>query len=169
MTATTTTIPVAMLFEDLETELAATRRMLERFPDEHADWRPHAKSATLAELATHVAELPHFGTAIALKPEWNGVVDRFERRHGRTRAEILEIHDRSSEEVRKALASLDAGALGHEWRMRKGDMVFFTGTRGPLLRRMLFSHVAHHRGQLSVYYRMLGVPVPGMYGPSADD
>lgn len=162
-------IPVAMLFADLDTELAATRRMLERFPEEHADWKPHDKSMTLARLATHVAELPHFGTAIALKPEWNVEVDRFERRHGRTRAEILEIHDKAAVVAREALASLDAASLDHEWRMRKGDTVFLSGTRGPLLRRLLFSHVAHHRGQLSVYYRMLGIPVPGMYGPSADD
>ena len=165
----TAMIPIATLFADLETELAMSRKMLERYPDEHADWKPHEKSNTLAQLATHVAELPQFGAAIASKPEWNADVDKFERRHARTRDEILALHDRSAEIARQALAALDAPSLEHEWKMRKGDMVFFGGRRGPLLRRMLFSHIAHHRGQLSVYYRMLGVPVPGMYGPSADD
>jgi len=163
------TIPIGMFFEDYDTELASTRKLLERFPDEHADWKPHEKSTTLAQLATHVAELPQFGAAIATKPEWVIGVDNFTRVKGRTRDEILAIHDRSAEIGREALASLDLASLEHEWKMRKGDMVFINGRRGPLLRRMLFSHIAHHRGQLSVYYRMLGVPVPGMYGASADE
>ena len=71
--------------------------------------------------------------------------------------------------LEQGLASLDAASLEHVWRMRKGDVSFLEGPRALLLRRLLFGHIAHHRGQLSVYYRMLGVPVPGMYGPSADD
>jgi uncharacterized damage-inducible protein DinB len=163
------TIPLSVLFADLEEELASTRRMLERFPDEHADWKPHEKSATLAQLATHVAELPQFGSAIASLPEWVVGVNKFDRVHARTREAILAIHEKSSAIAREALARLDAAAIGHEWRMRMGDNVMFSGARGPLIRRMLFSHIAHHRGQLSVYYRMLDVPVPGMFGPSADE
>lgn len=166
--ATGDTIPVGMLFVDLEPELAATRKMLERFPAEHADWKPHEKSMTLGELATHVAELPGFGAAIAVKPEWVAGVDKFERVFGRTADELLAIHEQAAERCRQALASLDAAALAHHWRMRKGETVFVEGARALLLRRLLFSHIAHHRGQLSVYYRMLGLPVPGMYGPSAD-
>ena len=162
-------IPIATLFADLEEEHANTRRMLERFPDEHADWKPHEKSTTLAALATHVAELPQFGSAIATKAGWTIGVDKFERVHARTRAEILALHDRSADIAREALAALDATSLTHEWQMKAGDKVVFGGPRGPLIRRMLFSHIAHHRGQLSVYYRLLGVPVPGMFGPSADD
>lgn len=162
-------IPIATLFADLEEELVATRRMLERFPDEHADWKPHEKSATLAQLATHVAELPQFGTAIATLPEWVAGVNKFDRVHARTREEILALHDRSAAIARDALAKLDPAALEHEWKMRMGDKVLVSGQRGPLIRRMLFSHIAHHRGQLSVYYRMLDVPVPGMFGPSADE
>lgn len=163
------TIPLSVLFADLEEELASTRRMLERFPDEHADWKPHEKSATLAQLATHVAELPQFGSAIASLPEWVVGVNKFDRVHARTRADILAIHEKSAAIAREALGRLDAAAIGHEWRMRMGDKVMFSGARGPLIRRMLFSHIAHHRGQLSVYYRMLGVPVPGMFGASADE
>ena len=163
------TIPMSMLFDDLETELASSRRLLERFPDEHADWKPHPKSTSLAQLATHIAELPQFGSAIAAKPAWRIGVDKFERVNARTRAEILALHERSADICRKALASLAPEALEHEWRMHKDGAAVFSGRRGPLLRRMLFSHIAHHRGQLTVYYRLLGVPVPGMYGPSADE
>lgn len=166
---TTAQIPLGMLFADLEEELASTRRMLERFPDAHADWKPHEKSNSLAQLATHVAELPQFGAAIATLPEWVIGVNKFDRVHARTRDELLALHERSAGIAREALAGLDATSLEHEWRMRMGDTVIVGGRRGPLLRRMLFSHIAHHRGQLSVYYRMLNVPVPGMYGPSADD
>jgi uncharacterized damage-inducible protein DinB len=165
----TATIPLGMLFIDLEPELAATRKMLERFPAEHADWKPHEKSGSLATLATHVAELPGFGAAIASRPEWVVGVDKFERVHGRTVDELLAIHEKAAEACRQALASLDAASLDHVWRMRKGDVSFLEGPRALLLRRLLFGHISHHRGQLSVYYRMLGVPVPGMYGPSADD
>ena len=168
MASATDTIPMGMLFVDLEPELAATRKMLERFPSEHADWKPHAKSMSLFELATHVAELPAFGAAIASKPEWVAGVDKFERVMGRTPEELLAILDNAAEVCRRALGALDPQSLDHVWRMRKGDMVFVEGARGLLLRRLLFSHIAHHRGQLGVYYRMLDVPVPGMYGPTAD-
>jgi uncharacterized damage-inducible protein DinB len=143
--------------------------MLERFPAEHADWKPHPKSGSLSTLATHVAELPGFGAAIALKPEWVTGVDKFERVVGRSAEELLAIHEKAAEGCRTALASLDAPALDHVWRMRMGEKVFMEGQRALLLRRLLFGHIAHHRGQLSVYYRMLDVPVPGMYGPSADE
>lgn len=166
--ASIATIPLSMFFEDLETELASSRRLLERYPDEHADWKPHEKSNSLAQLATHVAELPQFGAMIASQPEWNSEVDKWTRLHARTREEVVALHDRSADICRKALAALDLDALEHDWRMRKGETTLFSGKRGPLLRRMLFSHIAHHRGQLTVYYRMLGVPVPGMYGPTAD-
>ena len=164
----TATISIATLFIDFEPELAATRRMLERFPAEHADWKPHEKSSSLATLATHVAELPRFGAVIATKPEWVVGIDKFDRVHGRTAEELLSIHEKAADVCRQALASLDAASLEHVWRMRKGDAAFLEGPRALLLRRLLFGHISHHRGQLSVYYRMLGVPVPGMYGLSAD-
>ena len=168
-TGSSDTIPIGMLFVDLEPELAATRRMLERFPAEHADWKPHEKSMSLHELATLVAVLPAFGAAIARKPEWVSGVDKFDRVIGRTVEELLAIHEKAADVCRQALASLDAAALDHHWRMRRGETVFLEGARGLLLRRLLFSHIAHHRGQLTVYYRMLGVSVPGLYGRSADE
>lgn len=172
MTAATTPdramIPVALLFADLDDELAATRRVLAAYPDGHADWKPHEKSMTLSQLATHVAELPAFGAAIATKPEWVVGVDQFSREHARTREELLALFDRRCPELRAALAAQDAASLAHVWRMRAGEAVFIEGVRGPLLRRMYFGHAAHHRAQLGVYYRLLDAPVPAVYGPTAD-
>lgn len=163
------TIPVAMLFAPLELEFAATRRLLERFPAEHADWRPHEKSMTLCELATHVAELPRFAAAIAAKPKWDGNVDKFERTMCRTAPELLAHFDESQRMLRDALATVDAASLEHEWSMGRGDTIFLKERRATLLPRTIFGHTAHHRGQLGVCYRLLGVPVPGMYGPSKDE
>ncbi len=162
------TVPLSSLFADLEVELESTRRLLQSFPDEHADWKPHEKSASLVDLAAHVASIPELGRMIAEEAEWNAAVTPYVPPKARTRDELLALFDRSAEGARRAVAAMEAASLGDEWRMRNGDVVYFAGERGLLLRRFLVSHTAHHRGQLTVYYRLLGVPVPGMYGPTAD-
>jgi uncharacterized damage-inducible protein DinB len=180
MTDTTTTDPYALLaergvsparllFADLDDELASTRRLLERYPDEHADWRPHEKSGTLANLAAHVAQLPNFGVTIAEQPELDMMARPFVPPTARTREEMLALFDGHAARAKRAIEGLDYDALDVTWKLRAGERVFVSGKRGYLLRRMLISHIAHHRGQLTIYYRLLGVPVPGMYGPSADD
>lgn len=161
-------VPLSALFADVETEFDSTRRLLANFPDEHADWKPHEKSMSLVALAAHVASLPELGRAIAEQPEWNAAETPYVQPTARTREELLALFDRKVEGARRAIASLDAPKLEGTWRMRNGDVEYFSGKRGTLLRRFLVSHTAHHRGQLTVYYRMLDVPVPGMYGPTAD-
>jgi len=166
---TTTHVPVSMLYADLDNEFASTRRLLERFPDEHADWRPHERSTTLAALAAHIANLPGLGQTVAETPELDFAARRYVPPSARTRAELLALFDEKAAGARKAIASLDAPALEATWRLRVGDQVLVNDKRGVVLRSLLISHTAHHRGQLTVYYRLLGVPVPGMYGPSADE
>jgi uncharacterized damage-inducible protein DinB len=156
-------------FADLEEEFANTRRALERFPDEHADWRPHQKSPTLIGLAAHVAHLPHFGEAIASGPVFDFATTPYVPPTARTRAELLELFDRTSASARAVVASLDDDALRDTWTFRNGDTVIASGPRGYYVRRFMLSHIIHHRAQLTIYYRLLGVPVPGLYGPSADE
>ena len=168
-TAADRQLPSDMLFADLADELAATRRMLERYPDEHADWRPHEKSMSLTELAAHLAELPHFGENIAQHPEFDFAKTPYVAPTARTRGEILELFDVTSAAAHEAIAALDSASLLANWTMRDGDVVYASGPRALYLRRFMISHIAHHRGQLTVYYRLLGVPVPGTYGPSADE
>jgi uncharacterized damage-inducible protein DinB len=168
-TASTDSAPVLdMLYSDFEAEHAATRGLLERFPDSRHDWRPHEHSRTIAELATHVADIPTRAVSILTTSEMEAgarkpVVPLT------TAAELLAAHDANVAAQKAALANADPAALSSEWRVRRGDQIMIRGPRYRLLRTLMMSHLVHHRAQLGVYYRLLGVPVPGMYGPSADD
>ncbi|HEY9429815.1 MAG TPA: DinB family protein [Gemmatimonadaceae bacterium] len=168
-TASDRQIELDTLFADLDQEFATTRRVLERYPDAHADWRPHEKSMSLVELAAHVANLPHFGENIAESSEFDFATTPYTPPTARTRSEILDLFDKKSVAARKAIDSLDADAMRTNWKLRAGDTIYASGTRAYQLRRLMLSHIIHHRAQLTVYYRLLGVPVPSVYGPSADE
>ena len=162
-------IELDALFADLDREFATTRRVLERYPEGHADWRPHEKSMTLVQLAAHVANIPRFGVSIAESPEFDFATSPYAPPTARTRAEILDLFDERSASARKAVGSLGADAMRTDWTLRFGDKIIATDTRAAQLRRLMLSHIIHHRGQLTVYYRLLDVPVPSVYGPSADE
>lgn len=159
----------AELYADLDLELAATRRILERVPFEHWDWKPHEKSFSLGRLATHLAELPRFAEAMASMEEMDMAKSPFKPSVVKNREELLALFDERSASMRRAVASLDEKRLAAHWRLRMGDMVFLDAPRSLLLRQHGISHPVHHRAQLTVYLRLLNVPVPGLYGPSADD
>lgn len=162
-------LPEAVPFlDDMDAELASTRRMLERVPDGHATWRPHAKSKSLSELATHVADTVGLAATI-LETEELDALSRPQRPPLGTSAELLKRLDQNVARLRAALGSADAQRLAAEWTLRAGERVFLRRPRRALLRAMFLSHMIHHRGQLSVYLRLLDVPVPGMYGPTADE
>lgn len=155
-------------FDDLEHEFASTRRLLERFPAGHADWKPHEKSMTLAGLASHIATLPRFVTFM-MAGDSHDMLTSPRPAVGRTAEELVRLFDESAAAARAGLAGASAEQMGTTWQLRAGPQVFLEDRRGKLMRQHLVSHAAHHRGQLTVYYRMLGVPVPGLYGPSADE
>jgi uncharacterized damage-inducible protein DinB len=157
-----------MLYSDFEAEHAATRRLLERFPDSRHDWRPHELSRTIAELATHVSDIPNRAVAILTTNEMEAGA-RKPAAPLTTAAELLAAHDAAVAAQKAALANVDLATLADEWRVRRGDQIVMRGPKYRLLRTVMMSHLVHHRAQLGVYYRLLGVPVPGMYGPSADD
>jgi uncharacterized damage-inducible protein DinB len=160
---------VALLFADLGEELAATRSLLERYPDGRGDWRPHERSMPLQKLATHVAELPRVAQVILETDEWDRATTPYAAPVLATREALLAQFDRHAAALRAAVAAADAAALARPWALRRGAQVFVSGTKAALVRRMSVTHVAHHRGQLTVYYRLLGVSVPGTHGPSGDD
>jgi uncharacterized damage-inducible protein DinB len=168
-TASDRQIELDALFADLDQEFATTRRVLERYPEGHADWRPHEKSMSLVELAAHVANIPRFGASIAESSGFDFATTPYVPPTARTRAEILDLFDERSAAARKAVDSLGADAMRTDWTLRAGDKIIATATRAEQLRRLMLSHIIHHRGQLTVYYRLLGVPVPSVYGPSADE
>lgn len=142
--------------------------MLERFPSEHDDWRPHEKSTPLARLATHIADIPNRGTAI-LETDEMDLSQRQPLPPLGSATELLALFDASIEKLRPAIAAADFATLQRPWTVRHGERVILAAPKGALLRTLMISHLIHHRAQLGVYYRMLGVPLPGLYGPSADE
>ena len=154
--------------DDMQDELDATRRTLERVPDGRGDWRPHAKSRTLAELATHVADIPGLAATILETDELDALA-RPRREPLAKPADLLERFDGGVGRLRETLAELDESRLAEDWILRAGDQVFVRRPRRALMRTMFLSHMVHHRAQLGVYLRLLDVPVPSVYGPTADE
>jgi len=162
------TVPAALLLEDLDQEMASTRRMLERVPDGKGAWRPDEKSFSLTDLATHVANLPGLGVTM-LETEEMDALSRPPREALETTKDLLDRFDQNVEKLRATLDATSSARLEGDWTLRAGERVFMSRPRRSLLRTMVLSHMVHHRAQLGVYLRLLGVPVPGMYGPSADE
>lgn len=167
--AVTALSPAQRLFPDLHAELAATRRMLERVPEDRMDWAPHDKSMTLGRLASHLAELPRLATLVATLPEFAFDPTSFQPVTLGSRAELLAMFDETSAAMRQGIESLDWDQIDHRWVMRFGDRVLVDEPRGTVLRSLGLSHMAHHRAQLGVYLRLLDVALPRTYGPSADE
>jgi uncharacterized damage-inducible protein DinB len=160
--------PAQFLYDDLESELAATRKTLERFPEGKGDWRPHEKSRTIGELAAHVAQLPGLGIAI-LETDGLDTAQRPPLPKVNSAAELLAIFDPLAEKLRASLNSADFAKLEKPFSFKRGGQVFFTRPKRPVLRSVLINHLIHHRAQLGVYYRLIGIPVPSIYGPTADE
>src|SRR5437763_6941723 len=161
--------PHKVLFADLESELATTRRMLERVPEGQNDWRPHAKSRTLGELATHLAQLPGFGLVMCTRDEYDGLAPRPPEARVTTSAERVRMFDQLSGQLRQTLQQMTWDQANSPWQLRLGDKIVFDAPRKQILRTAFVTHSAHHRAQLGVYLRMLDTPVPWSYGRSADE
>ncbi|QJD82845.1 DinB family protein [Cohnella herbarum] len=150
-------------------ELATTRRVLERLPEEHMSWKPHEKSMTLGGLATHLINLLNWQIAIFQYPEFDLATVPQRRTALERRAEVLEEFDANVGKLEKLIAECDELTLGEEWTLRHGDHMILREPKALALRSFGLSHMVHHRAQLGVYLRLLDIPVPGMYGPSADE
>ena len=146
--------------------MAATRKMLERVPAANLAWKPHAKSKSLGELATHITEIPRFGFRIK-SDEFAAGSEKPPQMKSAT--EFLTRFDENVRESRDAIASMSDEDLSRDFTVMRGGQAFFTLKKRSLLRRVLLSHMIHHRGQLSVYLRLNDVPLPAIYGPTADE
>ncbi len=162
------TILEAMTAE-LRREVAITRRMLDRVPDDQLDWRPHAKSMTLGQLALHVAAIPASLSQLASLDSFDAANAQFTPPQPASKAEIVAALETGIERAAEYVQSLDAAAADFSWRLTLRGNEVFAIPRSVMLRSMLFNHWYHHRGQLSVYLRLLGVAVPVVYGRSADE
>ena len=161
--------PAAALFPDLEGELATTRRMLSRVPDGNNDWRPHAKSRSLGELATHLAQLPGFAMMMLTRDEFDALGPRAPEPTFTTTAERLKMFDQLSAEMKRMLQQMTWDQANRTWTLRMGNLVALEAPRSTVLRTAFVTHSAHHRAQVGLYLRMLEIPVPWSYGRSADE
>jgi uncharacterized damage-inducible protein DinB len=143
--------------------------MLERVPNGSNDWRPHSKSRTLGELASHLAQLPGFGLMMATRDEFDALAPRPPEARFATSEERVRFFDELSGQLWKVLEQMSWQQANSRWRLRLGDRVFLDAPRTQILRTAFITHSAHHRAQLGVYLRMLDTPVPWSYGRTADE
>jgi uncharacterized damage-inducible protein DinB len=158
---------VELLLQELEQEAQTTRRVLERVPNDRLTWKPHDRSMSLGQLALHIASVP--GTIAEISQISPFPVPKFEQPSATSAAELIPALDESLEKARTILRTLDEADLAKVWRVMDGDREVMAIPVGAVLRTIMLNHWYHHRGQLSVYLRQVGVPVPSIYGPSADE
>ena len=156
------------LSQELKRELALTRRLLERVPSDKFDWQPHPKSMKLGTLASHMANLVGFLQMSLQGPETDMATVQFPPSPTET-DEVLRRFDLNAENIHKALADVDDATFNDMWTMRRGEQVFMQMPRTAVARVLVLNHLIHHRGQMSVYLRLLDIPVPAIYGGSADE
>jgi uncharacterized damage-inducible protein DinB len=159
---------IQLLLQELEKEAVTTRKMLERVPSDKFDWKPHEKSMTLKRLATHIAELPGWISMALTTDELDFADNPYKPVEINNTKELLDYFERSLAEGKKSLMSATENDLLPNWTLRNGDQVYSVSTKYEVI-RMSFGQIIHHRAQLGVYLRLLNIPIPGSYGPSADE
>ena len=162
-------MPIAdSLLPEFDHEMTVTRKLLERVPEDKYEWKPHLRSMSLGELAQHVATIPHWGTVTMTTTELD--LEGYPRpTPWTTRAELLSTFDQHAGAARAALVGKGDGELMAPWVLKRGGHTIFTMPRAMVWRSFVMSHLIHHRAQLGVYLRMHDVPLPAMYGPTADE
>jgi uncharacterized damage-inducible protein DinB len=158
-----------LLLPELDEEMKKTRTMLARVPDGAGDFAPHAKSMPLGRLAPHVAQLTSFGLTVLTEPGLDFSQGSYQPLPFESGAQLVRVLDEGAAKVRSALQGVPDAAWSERWKLSFQGRVLFEGPRFLAYREMFLNHVVHHRAQLGVYFRLKGVPVPGTYGPSADD
>jgi uncharacterized damage-inducible protein DinB len=156
------------MLQELEQEAQTTRRVLERVPNDRLSWRPHEKARTLGELAFHVATVPG-NVAEFVAAESPVQAPHFTDPTPQKAAELVPALKESIAKAKKLLGGMDDATLQATWRMMQGERELLAIPRVAMLRSVMLNHWYHHRGQLSVYLRELDVPIPSIYGPSADE
>lgn len=157
------------LIAELQNEAAATRKMLERVPEESNSWKPHEKSMTLGRLSQHIAEIPMWVPVTVDQDELDFAKEKYEPKESTTNEMLLKAFDENLAGALECLKNASDEKLMGNWTMKNGETVYFTMPKIAVLRGFVLSHLIHHRGQMSVYLRMLDVPLPQVYGPTADE
>ena len=157
-----------LMLAEFDHEMAVTRKVLERVPEERFGWAPHQKSMTLGRLAGHIAEIPGY-VKETLAADSLDIGGEYKPDVFTTRAQVLERFDSLIAAARPLIDGATDAQLVSIWTLKSKGQPLFSAPKAVVLRNFVFSHLIHHRGQITVYLRLTGVPVPAIYGPSADE
>ena len=161
---------VDTLLPEFDQEMAATRRVLERAPEAAFSWRPHEKSFTLGELCTHLSQIPNWGVSVLSKDGYDLVRDAGPRAQAKTTvADVLATFDGFVSQARARLVGMTDGELRAIWSLARDGHTLMSLPRSAAFKSFAINHLIHHRGQLTVYLRLQNVPLPPVYGPTADE
>jgi uncharacterized damage-inducible protein DinB len=159
---------IQMFLKELNAEAKTTRKMLPLIPDDKYDWQPHPKSMTMRRLATHIAELPSWITMTLTTSELDFANNPYKPEIINSTAELMKYFEKTLTDGHAHLEAAKEEQLSDSWTLRNGKDIYSTSSKAEVL-RMVYSQIIHHRAQLGVYLRLLNIPIPGSYGPSADD
>lgn len=157
------------LHAEMEQEAATTRKVLERIPADKFGWKPHEKSMGFGQLASHIAEMFSWTGPTLNQPELDFSKFDYKPFEPATSEELLEYFDKNISEALDVLKNTSDETFFEPWTMRNGEQIYFTMPKAVTMRSFVMNHIVHHRGQLSVYLRLNDIPVPAIYGPSADE
>ncbi len=162
----------ASILPEFDHEMAGTRKVLDRIPDDKLDWRAHPKSNTIGWNANHLAELPGWAISIFTQPSYDFAPaggEPYQSPNLKSTKEIVALFDKNVATAREAIAGAKDESMGDMWTLRGGERVIFTMPRAAVARGFLMNHIIHHRAILTVYFRLNDIPVPALYGPSGDE
>ena len=159
---------IELFLNELDQEAITTRKMLERVPNDKYDWQPHEKSMTVRSLATHIAELPSWITMAITTDELDFAKMDYKPEVINNTTDLLALFEKNLVDGKEHLAATNEEVLDQKWVLRNGDAIYINSTKGGVTRTAL-SQIIHHRAQLGVFLRLLNIPIPGSYGPSADE
>ena len=159
---------IQLLLQEMDAESAITRKMLQRVPAEHWDWKPHEKSMSLKQLSLHVAELPGWVAMALTTTELDFAAQPYSQPAIADNAQLLQVFEKALEAGKSTLLQAKEADLAPAWTLRSDEHVLMSTTKYGLIRHSI-SQTIHHRAQLGVYLRLLNIPIPGSYGPSADE
>ena len=159
---------IQMLLKEMDREAQITRKMLERVPDDKFDWKPHEKSMSVRQLSTHIAELPSWVSMVLTTDELDFANSPYQQKTINNTRELLDHFESSFSNGRSQLEKASDNDLEPNWTLRNGKEIYSVESKGDVI-RMSYCQTVHHRAQLGVFLRLLNVPIPGSYGPSADE
>jgi uncharacterized damage-inducible protein DinB len=159
---------IQQLVKEMEQEAVTTRKMLSIVPDDKYDWKPHPKSMSIQKLATHIAELPSWVTLTLHTTELDFATSPYQPSTISKTKDLLKFLEETLADAKANLSKAKEADLLPTWTLRNGDQILNVSSKAEVI-RMTYCQIVHHRAQLGVYLRLLNVPIPGSYGPSADD